>query len=127
MVAFVKRELVGHGVHELSAALFSNKPVVQTQSCGDVDPFGDDDLALHAVQVPESQKKFASHSHAMSVVVIVPASTLSSELSGHVAHKLSLLSSKPVVQTQSCGDVDPTKDEDFALHLVQDDVLLSQK
>jgi hypothetical protein len=56
VVSFVKRELVGHGVHELSAALFSNKPVVQTQSFDDVDPFRDDDFALHAVQVPESQK-----------------------------------------------------------------------
>ena len=94
----------------------------------DMDPFGDDDFALHAVQVPESQKKFGSHSHALSAVVIVPASTLSSELTGHVAHKLSLLSSnKPLVQTQSFADVDPTKDEDCALHLVHDDVSLSQK
>jgi hypothetical protein len=56
VVSFVKCELVGHDVHELPAALFSNKPVVQTQSFDDMDPFGDDDFALHAVQVPESQK-----------------------------------------------------------------------
>jgi hypothetical protein len=55
----------------------------------------------------------------LSAVVIVPASTLSFELSGHVAHKLSLLSSKPALQTQSIADVDPFGDEDFALHAVQ--------
>ena len=89
------------------------------QSFDDMDPFGDDAFALHAVQVPESQKKFGSHSHAMSAVVIVPASTLSSELTGHVAHKLSLLSSNPALQTQSIADVEPSEEDDFGLHAVQ--------
>ena len=57
VVSFAKRELVGsHSVHELSAALSSHNPVAQTQSFDDVDPFGDEDFALHAVQVPDAQK-----------------------------------------------------------------------
>ena len=57
--------------------------------------------------------------------MIVPASTLSFELSGHVAHKLSLLSSKPALQTQSIADVDPSEDDDFGLHFEQAFVSIS--